>query len=673
MAKKKRNAPTEVKEHYSKLKKTIDYHRHLYHVEDKEEISAAALDSLKHELFKIEEEYPELVTPDSPSQRVAGKPLEKFKKVRHKVKQWSFNDAFTEEDIREFDARVKRFLKGKIKKDPTYTCELKIDGLKIVLEYEKGLLKTAATRGDGKVGEDVTHNVKTIQSVPLRLAKPLNIIVEGEAWMSKKNLEEINKKRKAEGEPPFANPRNVTAGSIRQLDSKIAAERKLDCFIYDLVRSNEDIPSTQFKELELLQTLGFKVNKHFRLCKNLEEVIEYWKDWKKKTEKQPYLIDGIVVKVNELEYQEALGYTGKAPRFAIAWKFPAEQVTTVVEDIVLQVGRTGIVTPVAHLKPVSVAGSTVSRATLHNEDQINKLDIRIGDTVILQKAGDVIPEIVSSVKEMRTGKEKKFKFPSIVPECGDGGKIERIPGQAAYRCVNRSSGIQQKRRLSHFVSKKAFNIEGLGPQIIDLLVENNLVASYDDIFTLTAGDIADLPGFKEKSVKNLLAAIESVRNIDLPRFLIGLSIDQVGEETAYDIAENFGSLLRLQKASKEELKSVDGVGNIVAESIYEWFQNKHNKELIKRLLKQVSIKEQKGTQKKQTLTGKIFVLTGTLESLSRDEAKQKIRALGGNVTGSVSKSTDFVVAGENPGSKFDDGKKLGITILDEKSFSKLVA
>src|SRR5581483_323757 len=569
-------ATKKIKERIEKLRETIEYHRYQYHVLDKQEISDEARDSLMKELVDLENQYPELRTADSPSQRVAGKPLPEFKKVRHKVAQWSFNDAFSEEDIKNFDARVKRLLKAELGKEisPEYVCELKIDGLKIVFEYEKGLLKTAATRGDGEVGEDVTMNVRTIQSVPLRLKEAADLIAEGEVWMRKSSLEKLNKERAKSGLPLFANPRNVTAGSIRQLDPAMTASRRLEAFVYDIAElrgsGEAKLPPTQLEELQLLQKLGFKVNSHYRLCENVDEVIAYWKKWQVESKKQDYLIDGIVIKVNRRDYQEALGYTGKAPRFAIAFKFPAEQVTTVVEDIVLQVGRTGTITPVAHLRPVLVAGSTVSRATLHNEDEIKRLDVRIGDTVILQKAGDVIPDIVRVLTEMRTGKEKPYKFPTHVAECGGDGRIERIPGQAAWRCVNKGGAAQHRRELYHFASKHAFDIDGIGPKIIDKLLDNHLITAGSDIFTLKAGDLSELEGFKEKSVYNLLKAIEKARHVSLPRLIISLSIPQVGEETAYDLADHFGNLDSLRKASLEELQAIEGVGDVVASSIHRW-------------------------------------------------------------------------------------------------------
>ncbi len=703
--------PADVRGRLKKLKETIERHRYLYHVLDRQEISDEALDSLKKELYDMEEKYPELLTADSPSQRVAGKPLPEFKKVPHKVPQWSFNDAFSEEDIRNFDARVKRFLKAAAEvrplqsrgqtsaAPPTYVCELKIDGLKIVLEYENGLLKTAATRGDGEVGEDVTMNVRTIQSVPLRLSESLDLIVEGEIWMKKNNFLKLNKERAKSDLPLFANPRNITAGSIRQLDPAVAASRRLEAFVYDIAllgpsselpisKSDFDInkhhkyrsltsilPETQIEELKLLQKLGFKVNNHFGLCKNIDEVIAFWKKWQTSATKEDYLVDGVVIKVNERKYQDALGYTGKAPRFAIAFKFPAEQVTTVVEDIQLQIGRMGTLTPVAHLKPVLVAGSTVSRATLHNEDEIKRLDVRIGDTVILQKAGDVIPDIVKVLTEMRTGKEKPYVFPTKVPECGGNGRIERIPGQAAWRCVDKNSGAQHRRKLYHFVGKHSFDIDGMGPKIIDKLLDNHLISAANDIFTLKGGDLSELEGFKEKSVTNLLSSIEKAKKVPLARLVIGLSIPQVGEETAYDLADHFGDLEILRGASFEELQTIDGVGDVVSESIVQWFKNKDNKEFLKKLLKVIEIekpKKVKKTKSEQKLKGKTFVLTGTMEAMSRDEAKGKIRNLGGDVSSSVSTNTNYVVAGENPGSKLEKAEEFGIKVLNEKEFLKLI-
>lgn len=657
---------------YEKLKAAINHHRTLYHVYDKEEISQAALDSLKHELSEIEKKYPELIAPDSPSQRVAGKPLPEFKKVKHAVEQWSFNDAFSPEEMRDFDERLQRFLKGD---KPTYVCELKIDGLKIVFTYESGLLKTAATRGNGEVGEDVTQNIKTIDSVPLSLSRPIDIVVEGEVWMSAKNLEMLNKKRLAEGEPPFANPRNVAAGSIRQLDPAIAASRKLDVFIYDVAKTSEGFPSTQTEELDYLRELGFKVNPHHKVAKNIDDAIAYWDTWKKKGRHQEYWIDGVVVKVNERAYEESLGYTGKAPRFAIAFKFPAEQATTVIENIDFQIGRTGVVTPVAHLRPVSVAGSTVSRATLHNEDEIKRLDVRIGDTVIIQKAGDVIPDIVQVVQELRPKHSKPFAWPSRVAACGEDDRIERVPGQAAWRCVNPDSPERRRRTFEYFISKKALDVDGVGEKVAAQLIDKGLVQSFDDLFTLTEGDFLTLEGFAELSAKNAVEAIQkAASNVGLARLITGLSIPHVGEETARDLAEQFGSIDTLRSATKEGLLAVNGIGEIVADSLVQWFTDKKHAAMLDRLLKHITIAPapRQARGEKLPLFGKTFVFTGTLTTMSREEAAERARALGGKVASSVSVKTSYVVAGEDAGSKLERARNLGVVILSEPEYQALL-
>jgi DNA ligase (NAD+) len=660
----------EIKGRIEKLREVINHHRYLYHVLDKEEISQAALDSLKKELADLERDYPEFITPDSPTQRVAGEPLPGFAKVRHEIAQWSYDDAFSEEDIQDFDKRVRKMLGGG---QPTYTVELKIDGFKIVLTYVDSVLVTAATRGDGSVGEDVTANVKTIESIPLRLQKPgLNIVVEGEIWLSKKEFELLNKARAKNNEPLYANPRNVAAGTIRQLDPRIVAERKLASFIYDLAKSNKDIPKTQFEELSLLSNFGFTVEKHFKHCQTIEEVINFWQTWQKKKDSLPCLIDGVVVKVNERGYQDKLGYTGKSPRFGIALKFAAEQATTVVEDIVFQVGRTGVVTPVAQLRPVLLAGSTVSRATLHNEDEIKRLDVRVGDTVILQKAGDIIPDILEVLTEFRTGKEKVFKFPTYLDACG--GPLERIPGQAAYRCVNKKSIAQVRRKFSYFVGKSAFDIDGCGPKVVEALLDNGLISDLADIFTLKRGDLLNLPRFAEKSVDNLLLAIDRAKEITLDRFVVSLSIDHVGEETAIDLAKHFRQFSNIQQATEAELAAISGVGEVVAKSIVTWFKNPDHQQLIKKLLKQVVIVAEKniGGTLSQTLAGQTFVFTGSLQTLSRDEAKKLTRQAGGEISSSVSAKTNFIVAGIEPGSKYDEGIRLGVKILSETEFLKLV-
>jgi DNA ligase (NAD+) len=699
----KSSAPQSTIDRLNKLKEAIEKYRYEYHVLDKASISEEALDSLKHELVEIEAKYPELITPDSPSQRVAGKPLPEFKKVRHVVPQWSLNDAFSPEEVREFDARVKRFLAqagvnslAVSGAKPTYTCEHKIDGLHIVLTYEKGELKTAVTRGDGVVGEDVTLNVRTIESVPLKLHKPVNIIVEGEVWMAKHTLEELNEKQKEIGEEPFANPRNLAAGSLRQLDPKVTASRRLDSFIYD-VSEYEPFPKTQHEELELLGELGFKVNKHYRHCKDIEEAVEYWREWQKKMPRQDYWADGVVIKVDERKYQEAIGYTGKGPRFVVAFKFPAAQVTTILEDIVFQVGRTGVITPVAVLRPVSIGGSTVSRATLHNEDEIKRLDVRIGDTVILQKSGDVIPDIMGVVSELRpagAAKAGPFKWPRKVAACGGDGAIERVPGEVAWRCVSKDSFEQVKRRFHYFVSKHCFDIDGMGPKIIDALLEAGLISSFDDIFALKKGDLLNMERFAEKSADNLIVAIEKARKVTLARFLASLSIPQVGEETAYDVARHFESnalylskvatkgstIIAVMDASKDDFESIYGVGPVVAQSLADWFADKGNQKLIKDLLKQVTIIDESPSTsaasssgaKVAKLTGQSFVFTGTMLTLDREAAKKMVRDNGGDVSSSVSKNTSYVVAGGDAGSKLDKARELGVKVINEEGFLEML-
>ena len=668
-----------MKERYDKLIKTIEHHQYLYHVLDKPEITDEAYDSLLRELLDIETKYPKLVSSLSPSQRVGGAVLKEFNKAKHQVRQWSFDDVFDFEELKKWDEKVRRMIEKNGQNSVLkieYCCELKIDGLKVILTYKNSEFTQGATRGDGQVGENVTENLKTIKSIPFFLQKDVDIIVVGEAWMNKNELEKINKERIKLGEVPFANTRNAGAGSIRQLDPKVTAKRKLDTFIYDIDRINKlELPKTQGEELELLKQLGFKTNSYYKVVSSIYEVEKFYQEWTKKKDKLEYALDGIVIKVNSRELQEALGYTGKTPRFGVAYKFPAEQVTTVVEDIILQVGRTGVLTPVAHLRPVSVAGSIVSRATLHNEDEIKRLDVRIGDTVILQKAGDVIPDIVQVLKDLRTGREKVYKFPEFVTDCGGDGRVERIPGQSAWRCVSKNSFAQKRRKFHHFVSKKAFNMDGCGPKIIDVLLENNLIFDFADIFTLKKGDLLNLPRFAEKSVDNLLLSIEKSRTISLPKFLVGLSIPQVGEETAIDLVKYFGSLEKLREANFEELQMLDGVGPIVAQALADYFTDKNNKKLLENLLTQVKILNfhlGESLTKIGKFAGQTFVITGTLTTMSRDEAKDKIRTLGGDVSESISAKTTYLVAGENAGSKLAKAQKLGVKILAEKDFLNMI-
>ncbi|MBU0750121.1 NAD-dependent DNA ligase LigA, partial [Patescibacteria group bacterium] len=557
---------------------------------------------------------------------------------------------------------------GAVKGAPTYTAELKIDGLHVILTYKKGKLVTAATRGDGKVGENVTTTVSTIKSIPQTLTRPVDIIVEGEIYMTRSGLKKLNHEREKNGEQLFANPRNAAAGSIRQLDPTVTAARPLGVFLYDIDGYGERMPATQRDELSLLTELGFPVNTNVITTNSIEEILSFWKKWQGNArDKEDYLIDGIVIKVDDTALQEQLGYTGKGPRFAVAFKFPAEQVTTVIEDIGLQIGRTGVVTPVAHLRPVSVAGSTVARATLHNEDFITEKDIRIGDTVILQKAGDVIPEIVQVLTEFRTGKEKKWTFPNHSHLCGGSGAIERVPGQAAHRCAERGSFAEQSRKLAHFTGKSALDIEGLGAQTVVLLMEQGLVSEFDDYFDLTRDELLALPGFKEKSVDNLMRAIEEKKTVPLNRLLVGLSILHVGEETALLLAQELGTLAALQNATEETLANIKGVGEVVARSIVAWFRDSENVALMERLTKHLSIQRVEAVAG-GPLKGMTVVVTGTLPTYSRDEAEELVRKAGGSVAGSVSKKTSFVLAGENAGSKRAKAEELGVPLLTEQEF-----
>jgi DNA ligase (NAD+) len=668
----------DMKDRYEKLIKLIDHHRYLYHVKDKPEISDEAYDSLMKELEMIEAENPGLVSALSPSKRVGGEPLKEFVKVKHEVRQWSFDDVFDFAELEKWEGKIKRM----IEKEPSlagekleYCVELKIDGLKVILTYEGGEFRQAATRGDGQIGENVTENLKTIQSIPFILKKPVNMIAVGEAWLGKKELERLNKEKVKEGLEPFANTRNAAAGAIRQLDPKITAGRRLSTFIYDIDKlEGVDLPKTQGEEIDLLTDLGFKTNPYHKVLPSILEVQKFYESWTKKKDSLEYALDGIVIKINSRKIQAALGYTGKTPRWGVAYKFPAEQVTTVVEDIVLQVGRTGVLTPVAHLRPVRVAGSLVARATLHNEDEIKRLDVRVGDTVILQKAGDVIPDIVKVLTDLRTGKEKPYAFPKNVPDCGGDGRIERVPGQAAWRCVSKDSFAQKRRRFYHFVSKKAFNIDGCGPKIIDVLLDNNLVTSFEDLFTLNRAELLALPRFAEKSVDNLLASIEGARKVTLSRLLVSLSIPQVGEETTIDLANHFKTLEKLRTANFEELQSLSGIGPIVGRSVVEWFADKNNTKMLDLLLKQVKVEHVKNENKSAgKLNGKTFVLTGSLQTMDRDVAKAKIREQGGEVSESVSRKTSYLVAGESAGSKLEKAETLGVTVLSEQEFLKMIA
>ena len=654
----------------NKLKAEIAHHRYLYHVKDTQEISDAALDSLKHELEELEREHPELITPDSPTQRISGQALDKFKKVEHSQRMLSFNDVFSLEELKDWATRIKKLA-------PTdnfeYFTELKFDGLAVSLIYENGLFKIGSTRGDGRVGEDVTMNLRTIDSIPLKLrsSKYLNksktIEVRGEVIMEKKIFEKINTEQRKKGEPEYANPRNIAAGSIRQLDSKIAASRNLEFMAYDLVTDLGE--TTHEKKHQILNELGFKTDKYAKICKNLEDVEKFKEQGMKIRDKLAYWIDGIVIQVNNIKLFKKLGIVGKAPRAAIAYKFPAEQVTTVVDDIQVQVGRTGALTPVAHLKPVKVAGTTVSRATLHNEDEIKRLGLKIGDTVIIEKAGDVIPDIIKVLLKLRPKTAKSFHFPKKCPVCGS--EVVRRDGEAAHYCTNPKCFAQEKLQIYHFVSKKAFDMDGLGPQIIDQLINEGLISNAADLFNLKIGDLEPLERFAEKAAANLIESIQNSKKITLGRFIYALGIKGVGEEMALDLANYFGSLNKIMHATKENLDKMHSIGEKTSKNIFNYFQDKKSLELLDELKNSgIQITNPEISQNKK-LQDKSFVITGTLDNMTRDEAKEKIRTQGGNISSSVSKNTDYVIAGENPGSKYAKAKKLGVKIIDEGEFLKL--
>ena len=681
----------QVQQRIKKLKEEINRHRYLYHVLDRQEISDAALDSLKKELFDLEKQFPDLVSFDSPTQRIGGKPLEKFEKVKHIKPMLSFNDAFSHEDMKGWLERVLKLLDRGSKID--FYCELKIDGLAVELVYQDKVFSIGSTRGDGRTGENVSQNLKTIEPIPLKLRDKKEIIaglkcfdkdiikameeydfkkpviVRGEVFISKKEFERANKEQENKGEPVYANPRNLAAGSIRQLDSKTTAKRRLDFFAYDLIADFKS--QTHEEKHKILKALGFKTNSHNKYCGNLKEVFDFYVDCQKLRENLHYEIDGLVIVLNSNKAFEKAGVVGKAPRGAIAYKFPAKQATTVVEDIKVQIGRTGALTPVAYLKPVQIGGTTVSRATLHNEDEIKRLGVKIKDTVIINRAGDVIPDVVKVLKDLRTGREKEFKMPVRCPVCNS--KVKKKPGQVVYYCPNSNCLAIQRKYFHYFVSKPAFNIEGLGPKIINHLIAKGLISDPADLFHLKEGDLIPLERFAEKSAENVVESIQSSRKITLAKFIYTLGINNVGEETAIVLAEKFGSLKKLQESKLEELESIKDVGPVVAQSIHEWFSQQRNKRYLMKLEEAgIRIRSYESGIRNKKLKGLIFVLTGELEILTRDEAKEKIRQLGGDVSESVSRKTDFVVAGKEPGSKYDKAKKLNVEIINERKFLNMV-
>ena len=662
----------DVKKRINELREEIRYHDRKYYVENNPMISDYEYDKLMDELKKLEKEHPELITPDSPTQRVSGQPVESFVSVKHKVPMLSLDNTYSSQELLDFDKRVKKFLDGE---KPDYAVELKIDGVGVALIYENGRLVRGATRGDGSTGDDITSNIRTIKSIPLKLditneTKPLaNCEVRGEVYMTRKGFEALNKERAKNNEPLFANPRNAAAGSLHQLDSKIVSKRNLDVFLYTLSYTKEESFKTHMECLEAMKKAGLKVNPHIEKFSNIEDVIKYCDSWENKKEALDYETDGMVVKVDSLEQQKMLGSTIKNPRWAVAYKFPPKQVTTKITDIIIQVGRTGALTPVAVLEPVELSGSTISRATLHNEDEIKRKDIRVGDTVFIEKAGEVIPEVIKPVKEKRTGNEKIFTMPKKCPVCGS--DVVRPEDEAVSRCIGLSCSAQLKNSLHHFASRHAMNIDGLGPAVIDQLVDKKIVRDISGLYTLKIDVLANLERMGEKSAQNLLDEIEKSKSNEFSRLLFGLGIRHVGRHIASLLSENFSSVDELMDAQKEEIEKIEGIGSVVAESIVLFFKDKKNREIIEKLRKN-GVKMKSKVEKKGIFSGKKFVFTGTLEKYSRSEAEGIVGSLGGSFTSSVSKNVDFVVAGKEPGSKYEKAKKLGIKIINEDEFEKMV-
>lgn len=676
-----------------KLRKEIDRYRYQYHVLDQLEISEAALDSLKHELYLLEQEYPELITSDSPTQRVAGEAMKGFKKVEHQERMLSLEDVFSFDEVQEWLERIQK-LKPNTEFD--FYADPKMDGLAVSLIYEDGQLSYGATRGNGRIGEDITHNLRTIDSIPLSLRilsekeiktyleefklecdrdrvedflrnKKGRIEVRGEAYMAKKQLQILNKLLEKRGESVLANPRNAAAGTIRQLDPKVAAERKLSFMSYGLF-GNYGVNSVRAR-YALLRLFGFPTNSYGGYCKVLEDVRKIFDQIGKKRESLPYWIDGVVVSVNDRLLAEDLGIVGKTPRGAVAWKFPAEQGTTIVRDIRVSVGRTGALTPVATMDPVKLAGTTVTHATLHNQDEIERLGLKIGDTVIIEKAGDVIPKIITVLVNLRTGKEKVFKMPTHCPICGS--SVLRREGEVALFCENPDCFAQELARLRYFVSRPTLDIRGLGEKIIEQLVQEGLVHDEADLFALQPEDLFGLEGFAEVASVKLVKEIQAHRNPPLARFIHALGIRHVGEETAVDFAKAFGTFEAFRRATKEELLNVAGVGDVMAESVVAFFEDAKNRKRIDRLMEYV-VPERAAPEATGPLTGTSWVFTGSLSSMSRDEAKEKVRVLGGDISESVSKKTSFVVVGEDPGSKAEKAESLGVTVLSEEEFLKKI-
>ncbi|KRD92884.1 aromatic ring-opening dioxygenase LigA [Bacillus sp. Root239] len=653
------------KSRVQELRDVLNQYGYEYYVLDQPSVPDAEYDKLMNELIEIEESFPKLKTADSPTQRIGGQVLDAFEKVQHQTSMLSLGNAFNEEDLRDFDRRVRQAVEDEF----SYVCELKIDGLAVSLRYEDGYLVLGATRGDGTTGENITENLKTIRSIPLRIKEPLSMEVRGEAFMPRKSFEALNEAKMERDEVPFANPRNAAAGSLRQLDPKIAAKRNLDIFVYAMTDTGELEIDSHSESLNLLDDLGFKTNKERQTCETIDDVIAYIESWQTKRPELSYDIDGIVVKVDSFDQQAELGTTAKSPRWAIAYKFPAEEVVTKLVNIELTVGRTGVITPTAILEPVQVAGTTVQRASLHNEDLIREKDIRIGDYVVVKKAGDIIPEVVNVIEEKRTGEEQEFTMPTHCPECES--ELVRLEGEVALRCINPSCPAQIREGLIHFVSRNAMNIDGLGEKVISQLFREQLIKDVADIYTLTKQQLIELERMGEKSADNLIAAIEASKENSLERLLFGLGIRHVGAKAAKTLAQHFETIDKLTKATYDELVAINEIGAKMADAIVAYFTQEEVQELIHELKEYGVNLTYKGPKLvsvenvDSVFADKTVVLTGKLEQLSRNEAKAQIEALGGKVTGSVSKKTDLVVAGEEAGSKLTKANELEIEVWDE--------
>jgi len=654
-----------------KLREEIEYHNYRYYVLDQPEISDAQYDRLMRELENLEEQYPQLRTPNSPTQRVGAPPLEAFEIVRHTIPMLSLSNAFDESETKDFDKRVKKFLGTS--EDVVYVTEPKLDGLAVELVYERGQFTVGSTRGDGINGENITQNLRTIKTIPLQLIRkeiptPGRLEVRGEVIIQLNRFRELNRKREEMDEPLFANPRNAAAGSVRQLDSKITAERPLEIYCYGLGEVTGRTFKTQWEILQTFPKWGLRTNPHIRRCKNIDEVFEYYHEMSERREKLPYEIDGIVIKVDRLNLQARLGEISRSPRWALAFKFQPKQETTKILDIIVQVGRTGALTPVAVMEPVKVGGVEISRATLHNQDEIDKKDVRVGDTVIIQRAGDVIPKVVQVIESKRTGKEKKFKMPSKCPVCG----AEVIKEEAIHHCIGLDCPAQLKGRIKHFASKRAMDIEGLGVKLIDQLVDKGLAKDVADIYYIKKDELIALERMADKSAQNIIDAIEASKTKPLSKFLYALGIRHVGETTAEYLARHFSRLDDLFHLSEEDLMKVEGIGPEVAASVFQFFRDKKNRDSIE-LLKKAGVKViEPKVKEKGKLAGKTFVFTGALKTFGRDEVRNLVESLGGVTASSVSKKVDFVVVGEDPGSKLDKAKELGVKILTEEEFKKMV-